>query len=57
MRRGDCYSVMPALCSLVPGIHVLCAANKAWMAGTRGSPLRKRGGVPGPAMTEPCARA
>jgi hypothetical protein len=57
MRRGDCYSVMPALCSLVPGIHVLCAANKAWMAGKRGSPLRKRGGVTGPAMTEPCARA
>jgi hypothetical protein len=52
--RGDCYSVMPGL---VPGIHVLCAANKAWMAGTRGSPPRKPGGVPGPAMTASCARA
>src|SRR5438105_3246727 len=36
---------------LVPRIHVFGAAAKAWMAGTRGSPPRKRGGVPGPAMT------
>jgi hypothetical protein len=35
---------------LDPRIHVF-AATKAWMAGTTGSPLRKRSGVPVPAMT------
>jgi hypothetical protein len=36
---------------LVPRIHVFLAATKTWMAGTTGSPLRKRSGVPVPAMT------
>jgi hypothetical protein len=36
---------------LVPRIHVFPAGAKAWMAGTTGPPLRKRSGIPVPAMT------
>jgi hypothetical protein len=35
---------------LVPRIRVFLAATKTWMAGTTESPLRKRSGVPVPAM-------
>jgi hypothetical protein len=42
---------IPVMRGLVPRIHVFRDAAKAWMAGTTGSPLRERSGVPVPAMT------
>ena len=52
--EGQGYRIWLVMRALVARIHVLLcgtAASKTWMAGTRGSQPRKRGGVPDPAMT------